>query len=83
MIGPEKYECKFYVLDFLTMNCLIVFLFSLETSSDMKLLLAAIFLFLIVETNAQWYNFPGQAYEGNKHLHKNNMYNCNVIYLLC
>uniref|UniRef100_A0A671VLR6 Serum amyloid A protein n=1 Tax=Sparus aurata TaxID=8175 RepID=A0A671VLR6_SPAAU len=32
----------------------------------MKLLLAAIVLFLIVETNAQWYKFPGQAVRGSR-----------------
>ncbi|XP_036952169.1 serum amyloid A [Acanthopagrus latus] len=32
----------------------------------MKLFLAAIVLFLIVETNAQWYKFPGQAVQGSR-----------------
>uniref|UniRef100_A0A671VFD0 Serum amyloid A n=1 Tax=Sparus aurata TaxID=8175 RepID=A0A671VFD0_SPAAU len=32
----------------------------------MNLLLAAIVLFLIVETNAQWYNFPSQVVEGSR-----------------
>uniref|UniRef100_A0A3P8REJ7 Serum amyloid A protein n=1 Tax=Astatotilapia calliptera TaxID=8154 RepID=A0A3P8REJ7_ASTCA len=30
----------------------------------MKLLVAGIFLILIVETNAQWYNFPIEAVKG-------------------
>ncbi|XP_073319944.1 uncharacterized protein [Pagrus major] len=33
---------------------------------NMKLLLAGIVLFLIVETNAQWYNFPGEAVRGSR-----------------
>lgn len=38
----------------------------------MKLLVAAIVLVLIVETTAQWYKFPGQAYQGKeKQSHKN------------
>ncbi|XP_073319833.1 amyloid protein A-like [Pagrus major] len=32
----------------------------------MKLLLAAIVLFLIVETNAQWYKFPGEVIQGSR-----------------
>lgn len=34
------------------------------TSAAMKLLVAGIFLILIVETNAQWYNFPIEAAKG-------------------
>ncbi|XP_059213154.1 serum amyloid A-5 protein-like [Centropristis striata] len=32
----------------------------------MKLFLAGIVLFLIVETNAQWYNFPREAFQGSR-----------------
>lgn len=31
----------------------------------MKLILAGIVLILTVETNAQWYNFPVEAAQGN------------------
>lgn len=37
---------------------------SFQTSSTMKLLLAAIVLVFLVEANAQWYKFPGQAVRG-------------------
>ena len=82
-------NANLYYFEFFMMNYVIVFfvlfcfLFFPQTSSDMKLFLAAIVLFLIVETNAQWYKFPGQAVQGRKHLHNNNMYNCDVTYLLC
>lgn len=37
---------------------------SFQTSPTMKLLLAAIVLVFLVEANAQWYKFPGQAVRG-------------------
>ncbi len=31
----------------------------------MKLILAVLVLVLVIETQAQWHQFPGQAYEGH------------------
>uniref|UniRef100_A0A8C2XFC6 Serum amyloid A protein n=1 Tax=Cyclopterus lumpus TaxID=8103 RepID=A0A8C2XFC6_CYCLU len=36
----------------------------------MKLLLAGIVLILIVEANAQWYTFPGQAAQGARDMYR-------------
>ena len=47
---------------------------------NVKLLFAGIVLFLIVEADAQSCKFHTGAAEGQKHLHKKNVYNYNVIY---
>lgn len=57
----------------------IYFLFFLDIF-NMKLLFAEIVLFLIVEADAQSCKFHIGAAEGQKHLHKKNVYNYNVIY---